>query len=254
MHHNTTPKTLCPSLINCTLNAQDAPIISLKNLVAQHASTFKLPRHLTIQCTITKNAHIELVDDLCCCENISPDAPWETTLIITLEENATVHYHLGALSDKCPKGLTHSSCSIKKNLTFLLIGQHSQAHATCACMGMEQGSYTFNTKQEHCASHTTSSLVIKGALADTANIKNNALIKVHKNCKNVTASQQSRSLLLSPQAHVITIPTIEIESDDVRCRHDAIITKVNKEHLFYLQSRGIPYEIAQQKLVTAFLR
>jgi Fe-S cluster assembly protein SufD len=76
---------------------------------------------------------------------------------------------------------------------------------------------------------------------------------VYKGCNAVQASQVNKNLLLSPGARALSIPKLEIETDDVQCRHDATIGKLNAEQLFYLQSRGLSHAQAQHDLVEAFL-
>ena len=65
------------------------------------------------------------------------------------------------------------------------------------------------------------------------------MIKVDPGAQQTDAFQESRNLLLSPEAHADAIPGLEILADDVRCTHAAAIAQVDKEQLFYLTSRGL---------------
>ena len=67
------------------------------------------------------------------------------------------------------------------------------------------------------------------------------------------AHQTSRNLLLSDHAKAAPIPILEIEAYDVlQCSHGASAGPLDEEQRFYLESRGIPTEVAQQLLVEAF--
>ena len=64
--------------------------------------------------------------------------------------------------------------------------------------------------------------------------------------------QANRNLTLSPQARADSIPGLEILADDVRCTHGATVGKIDPDHLFYLQSRGIPRKVAERLIVEGF--
>jgi Fe-S cluster assembly protein SufD len=60
--------------------------------------------------------------------------------------------------------------------------------------------------------------------------------------------------LLSEHARAASEPILEIENNDImRCSHGATVGPVDPEHMFYLQSRGIPRLIAQRMVVQGFL-
>jgi Fe-S cluster assembly protein SufD len=60
--------------------------------------------------------------------------------------------------------------------------------------------------------------------------------------------------VLSRQARADSIPNLEIGANDVRCTHGATVSQVEEEHLFYLESRGIPRTEAQKLIVEGFFR
>ena len=65
--------------------------------------------------------------------------------------------------------------------------------------------------------------------------------------------QMSRALLLSRKAEADAKPELELYADDVICAHGATVGELDATQLFYLTSRGIPYEIARSMLIEAFL-
>ncbi len=80
----------------------------------------------------------------------------------------------------------------------------------------------------------------------------NGKIYVHPGAQQTDAQQQARSLLLSESARVDAKPELEIFADDVKCAHGAAIGQLDPEEIFYLQSRGLPLEMARNLLTYAF--
>jgi len=63
----------------------------------------------------------------------------------------------------------------------------------------------------------------------------------------------NKNLLLGCNSQAISIPKLEVEADDVDCKHGAAVSKLDDEQIFYLQSRGIDYCSAKNILIDAFL-
>ena len=111
----------------------------------------------------------------------------------------------------------------------------------------------FDTLQVHAAPSTKSNLLYKGALQNKAKTIFNGIIKVHKGAQRTDAYQANKNILLSSDAHVDSIPTLEIEANDVRCTHGATVGPVDEEVLYYLMSRGLDRKEATRMLIVGFL-
>jgi len=109
-----------------------------------------------------------------------------------------------------------------------------------------------DTQQNHLAPHTTSDLLFKGALKDRSRSVWQGMIYVAPGAQKTDGYQANRNLTLSPQARADSIPGLEILADDVRCTHGATVGKIDPDHLFYLQSRGIPRKEAERLIVEGF--
>ncbi len=79
------------------------------------------------------------------------------------------------------------------------------------------------------------------------------MIKVDPGAQQTDAFQESRNLLLSPDAHADAIPGLEIVADDVRCTHAAAIAQIDRDQLFYLTSRGLDGAEAKALIIEGFL-
>ncbi len=114
--------------------------------------------------------------------------------------------------------------------------------------------FDHHTWQLHESPYATSDLEFKGALKEQARSVYSGLIKVFDGAQRTDAYQQNRNLVLSREARADTIPNLEISANDVRCTHGATVSQVEEEHLFYLESRGIPRSEAQKLIVEGFFR
>jgi Fe-S cluster assembly protein SufD len=80
----------------------------------------------------------------------------------------------------------------------------------------------------------------------------NGNIRVTQEGLKTKAHMKNQNMLLSNTAHVNTLPKLEIETDDLECSHGASVASLDEDHLFYLQSRGIPFEEAQKMVIDGF--
>jgi Fe-S cluster assembly protein SufD len=114
--------------------------------------------------------------------------------------------------------------------------------------------FDHHTWQLHESPYGTSDLEFKGALKGNARSVYSGLIKVFEGAQKTDAYQQNRNLVLSRAARADSIPNLEIAANDVRCTHGATVSQVEEEHLFYLQTRGVPRSEAQNLIVEGFFR
>lgn len=128
------------------------------------------------------------------------------------------------------------------------------AHSEMLALTVANGSQEFDqrTLQTHQAPHTTSDLLYKNALIDTARTIFSGLIVVEPDAQQTDAYQTNRNLLLSDKAEANSLPGLEIQADDVKCSHGSTSGRVPPEQQFYLQSRGIDPAKAHELIVFGF--
>ncbi|GIZ14270.1 Fe-S cluster assembly protein SufD [Capnocytophaga catalasegens] len=105
-----------------------------------------------------------------------------------------------------------------------------------------------NHAQPNCESHQDYKAILSEESAGVFNGK----IMVDKIAQKTNAYQQNDTILLSQKATINTKPQLEIFADDVKCSHGCTIGELNKEVLFYLQTRGIPKKEGETLLTYAF--
>jgi Fe-S cluster assembly protein SufD len=109
--------------------------------------------------------------------------------------------------------------------------------------------------QDHVGSMTASDLLYKGVLKGHARTVYSGTVIIQKGAHKCDAYQTNRNILLSEHAKADSIPNLEILSNDpVRCGHAASVGPVDDDTLFYIQSRGIPFDEAQKLVVLGFFQ
>jgi Fe-S cluster assembly protein SufD len=108
------------------------------------------------------------------------------------------------------------------------------------------------TLQIHQAPNTKSDLLYKNALLDQSRTIFSGLIIVDPDAQKTDAYQSNRNLMLSDDAESNSLPGLEIQANDVRCTHGATSSRIDPEQEFYLKSRGIPPEAANELLIFGF--
>ena len=108
------------------------------------------------------------------------------------------------------------------------------------------------TLQIHQAPNTKSDLLYKNALRDRAKTIFSGLIVVDPDAQKTDAYQSNRNLMLSDDCEASSLPGLEIQANDVRCTHGATTSRIDPEQEFYLQSRGIAKDAADELLTFGF--
>src|SRR5205085_6354384 len=104
----------------------------------------------------------------------------------------------------------------------------------------------------HAAPSSTSDLLFKGAVQDHGRSVYSGLIRVRKEAPGTNAFQTNRNLVLSEGASAESVPNLEIETNDVKCSHASAVGPIDEEQLYYLESRGIPPQVAERLIVLGF--
>jgi Fe-S cluster assembly protein SufD len=131
-------------------------------------------------------------------------------------------------------------------------GQGASTRQVALYYADETQMHDFRTLQDHIAPRTTSDLLFKGAVQDTARSVYTGLIRIGHDAKGSVAYQTNRNLTLSEGAWAESVPNLEIETNDVKCSHASTIGPIDEDQRFYLESRGIPPETAERLVVLGF--
>jgi len=105
----------------------------------------------------------------------------------------------------------------------------------------------------HAAPNTSSRITSKSISKDNGRASYRGLAKVYKNATGSKISVECDALLIGEEARSDTYPTMEIDSEQVSIEHEARVSKVAEEQLFYLTSRGLTEDEARLLIVNGFM-
>lgn len=108
-------------------------------------------------------------------------------------------------------------------------------------------------KMIHVAPNTSSKITSKSISKSSGRASYRGLLKVHKGAEGVKSNVVCDALLLDSTSRSDTYPYIEIDEEDVTIGHEASVSKVGEEQLFYLMSRGLSEEEATTMIVSGFI-
>jgi Fe-S cluster assembly protein SufB len=108
-------------------------------------------------------------------------------------------------------------------------------------------------KAVHCAPNTSSKIISKSISKDGGRAGYRGLVKVVKGATNCRSTVNCDALILDEASRSDTYPYMEIEEDQVTIGHEATVSKIGDEQIFYLMSRGISEEEAAAMIVSGFI-
>jgi Fe-S cluster assembly protein SufD len=141
----------------------------------------------------------------------------------------------------------------RNNLDVILKGQGAHVKIDGLYLVLDAQHIDNHTAIDHAVPHCTSSQLYKGILKDGARAVFNGKVFVRRDAQQTAATQMNRNLLLGKRAEIDTKPELQIDADDVKVTHGAAVGQLDAEELFYLQSRGIPRQRAEEILGRAFV-
>jgi len=133
-----------------------------------------------------------------------------------------------------------------------LTGEGGKAIITGLYNPRQGQKYYFDTLQNHRNSYTESDLLFKGVIEEKGYASWKGNIIIENGTRGANGYQVNNNLLLDPGAKVESIPGLEIMADDVRCSHGVTMSNIDKNQMFYLQSRGINKEEVSRLIVDGF--
>jgi Fe-S cluster assembly protein SufB len=108
-------------------------------------------------------------------------------------------------------------------------------------------------KMVHVAPHTTSTILSKSISRDGGRTSYRGLLKVEKGAEGCKSNVKCDALILDAASRSDTYPTMEINEKNVTIGHEATVSKVGEEQMFYLMSRGLKEDEAQSMIINGFI-
>ena len=108
-------------------------------------------------------------------------------------------------------------------------------------------------KAVHAAPDTTSTIVNKSISKGGGKTTYVGLVSIAEDCPRCKSNVKCDALMMDDISQSDTIPYIEVEEEDVALEHEATVSKVSEEQLFYLMSRGVPEQQATMMIIMGFI-
>ncbi len=174
---------------------------------------------------------------------------WSTNVYNLVTQRAVVH--AGATMEWVDANL--GSKLTMKYPSCYLVGEG--AHGEILSMAFAGPGQHQDTggKVVHGAPNTTSKITSKSISHGGGRASYRGLLKVYKGAAGAKSSVVCDALLIDDKSRSDTYPVIEIDEDDVTIGHEASVSKVGEEQLFYLMSRGIAKDQAEGLVVAGFI-
>lgn len=149
----------------------------------------------------------------------------------------------------------HNECALARHESYInMLQEGAYAEVNGVYQLVNNGVSDITTNILHLAPHTTSNQLVKGVIDGKAKGVFQGQIHIAPDAQQTEGHQLHRALLLSDEGEVDCKPELEIFADDVKCSHGATCGDLDKEQLFYMQSRGICLENARRILIEAYLQ
>ena len=177
-----------------------------------------------------------------------------------LQSEAFYAYHLAFTNVDIKENGEYNNFCLQKGANLgrneihaKLLEENARANINAAYIMNGWATLDTTANIEHLSPKTYSDVFAKGVVGGNARGVFQGKIHIAKNAVHTEGKQLHKALLLSDTAEIDCKPELEIFADDVKCSHGAATGELDKNQIFYMQSRGILEDIARQILIDAYL-
>ncbi|GAA4887038.1 Fe-S cluster assembly protein SufB [Serinicoccus chungangensis] len=161
----------------------------------------------------------------------------------TCDEGATMEWIDGNIGSKV---------TMKYPAVFLL-GEHSKGETLSVAFAGEGQHQDAGSKMVHAAPHTSSTIVSKSVARGGGRSSYRGLVQINEGAHHSRSSVVCDALLVDQISRSDTYPYVDVREDDVQMGHEATVSKVSEDQMFYLMSRGMSETEAMAMIVRGFV-
>jgi Fe-S cluster assembly protein SufB len=192
-----------------------------------------------VEIVVKKNARVRYTT----IQNWSNNVLNLVTQRATVEEGASMEWVDGNIGSKVT--MKYPAC--------WLMGEHARGETLSAAFAGEGQHQDTGAKMVHMAPHTTSSIVSKSISRGGGRSSYRGLVQVMPKASHSASTVLCDALLVDQKSRTDTYPYVDVRVDDVQMGHEATVSKVSEEQLFYLMSRGMEETEAMAMIVRGFI-
>ncbi len=134
-----------------------------------------------------------------------------------------------------------------------LMGEHARGETLSIAFAGEGQHQDAGAKMVHAAPHTSSSIISKSVARGGGRTSYRGLIQVNEGAEHSASVVKCDALLVDQISRSDTYPYVDVREDDVSMAHEATVSKVSDDQLFYLMSRGLEEDEAMAMIVRGFV-
>ena len=149
--------------------------------------------------------------------------------------------------------IVHNSGITMKYPAVVLKGARAHGEVLSIAFAGDNQHYDAGAKAIHLAPHTTSLITSKSISKGNGRADYRGLVRVAKGAVGAQSKVECDALLLDPESRTDTYPYMDVNEDDVWIEHEATVSKISEDQLFYLMSRGLSEKKAAAIIVSGFL-
>ena len=192
-----------------------------------------------VEIIIKKNAHCRYTT----IQNWSNNVYNLVTKRATCEEGASMEWVDGNIGSKVTM----------KYPAVWLLGEHARGETLSIAFAGEGQHQDTGSKMVHAAPYTSSSIISKSVSRGGGRTSYRGLIQVDPNAHHSASTVKCDALLVDTISRSDTYPYVDVRTDDVSMAHEATVSRVSDEQLFYLMSRGMGEDEAMAMIVRGFV-
>ncbi len=134
-----------------------------------------------------------------------------------------------------------------------LLGEHARGETLSIAFAGEGQHQDAGSKMVHAAPHTSSSIVSKSVARGGGRTSYRGLVQILEGASHSASNVLCDALLVDQISRSDTYPYVDVREDDVSMGHEATVSRVSEDQLFYLMSRGMPETEAMAMIVRGFV-
>ena len=134
-----------------------------------------------------------------------------------------------------------------------LVGEHARGETLSIAFAGEGQHQDAGAKMVHAAPHTSSSIISKSVARGGGRTSYRGLVQIQEGAFGSRSTVRCDALLIDDISRSDTYPYVDVREDDVSMGHEASVSKVSEEQLFYLMSRGMTEADAMAMIVRGFI-
>jgi Fe-S cluster assembly protein SufB len=192
-----------------------------------------------VEIIVKKNARVRYTT----IQNWSTNVYNLVTKLAIAHEGATMEWVDGNIGSKVTM----------KYPSIILAGEYARGETLSVAFAGEGQHQDAGAKMIHLAPHTSSSIISKSIARAGGRTSYRGEIKVAAGAHHSANTVRCDALLVDTISRSDTYPAVDVREDDVSMGHEATVSRISDEQLFYLQSRGLPEDEAMAMIVRGFI-